>query len=99
MDKRREWQKLEGEFKSLKSKLVQVVCIDHSNDTSDISQIFIDDVEEVFLETQKWIFSELRDSSDTSGGSAGPLRATGDSTKKEAVRLPSFQGDEKCLHS
>ena len=90
IDKRREWQKLEADFKSLKSKLVQVVGIDHSQDTSAINQMFVGDVEEVFLETQKWILSDLRDSSDTSGGSFDHAHAAGNSTKKEAVRLLLF---------
>ena len=44
----------------------------------------------MYASTQKWIFDESRDISlNTSGGSRTSA------TKKEAVTLPSFQGDEK----
>ena len=89
-DKRREWQKVESEFSELKIKLSQIIAIDPEQDISDLDKKLVDEAESVYASTQKWIVDESRDISlNTSGGSRTSA------TKKEAVTLPSFQGDEK----
>ena len=92
-DRRREWQKLEKEFESLKNQLVALGSADPSKDLSGFEDKFIADVESPFVASQKWFMAELKESS-TSIASSGLSRDL--STKKESVRLPSFKGDEKC---
>ena len=92
-DKRSEWHKIENEFKSLKNRMVSVIGIDHTKDHTGINQKFIEDGERVFLDNQKWILCELRDSTRTSGGIYSGI--TANAARKEPVRLPSFQGDKK----
>ena len=91
-DKRREWQKVEKEFSELKVKFSQIIAIDPEKDISDLDKKLVEDAETVYASTQKWIFDESKDLSvslNTSGGSRHSA------TKKEAVTLPTFQGDEK----
>ena len=91
-DMRFEWQKVKSDFKGLKDKMVRVVGIDHMQDPTQIEEKFVNDCEKIFLDTQKWFLSKLKDVPNTSGVSE---RVNDHSTKKEAVRLPKFQGDEK----
>ena len=89
-DKRSEWVKVVSEFKLLKNKFVHLVSIDSSRDVTEVNQKFVNDAETVFLETQTWMLPQLKDAPITSGGSSQTY-----STKKEYVRLPSFQGEDK----
>ena len=88
---RRELEKLEADFSSLKNQLVKFAGIDPSEDTTDIDESFIADVETVYLDIRKSIVTKLKDCSSTSGGAS---IAQSSSTKKEAVKLPSFKGAE-----
>ena len=89
-DKRREWRKLEDEFKGLKNLKRQIASIDHKADLTGVVQAYTIDVEETFQECQRLVLMELKDIPLTSGG-----EQNSSSTKKEAVRLPSFSGDER----
>ena len=61
VDKRREWEKIESEFSSLKGRLVQFVGIDPTQNVDDINAAFQKDVEEVFVDAQKQVLTELKD--------------------------------------
>ena len=89
-DKRIESQKIEKEFNNIKKQLVGLSTIDPSKDVSDLKTRFIEEVEEPFSNSQKWFLKELKDAplSSVASGSTN-------TTKKEAVKLPSFEGDEK----
>ena len=92
-DKRNQWEKVESEFKLVKAKYIELVSMDASKNVEDVHQKFSADVETLFIETQEWMLSQLKDSSATSGGST--RSSSSSSTKKEAVKLPRFEGDEK----
>ena len=96
-DKRREWKKLEDEFKVVGGQLTTLGSIDHLKDVKEFQEQFIQDAEEPFKDLQKWFMSELKESSETSlsetSGKATSSNAK--STKKEEVKLPYFKGDEK----
>ncbi len=96
-DKRDQWVKAEGEFKSLKDKYIELASMSGSGDVVQVHQIFDKDVEVLFLETQQWVLTELKDSSVTSGGDRTSSSSSSNmsTTKKEAVQLPHFHGDEK----
>ena len=59
-DKRVEWQKVEAEFHSLKNQLIKVVGIDHSQDVTDINELFVNDAENIYKVMQTWIMSQLK---------------------------------------
>ena len=90
-DLRDEWSKIESEFNSLKARRTEIVGIDHNQDIAEVNARFKDVAEVVFLGTQKAVLEKLKD---TSGGKASG-RGGNDSIKKEAVKLPQFQGNEK----
>ena len=95
-DKRHEWQKIESEFSSIKNKLIHVTGIDHRQDVTELSDKFIADAETVYTDLQTWIFAEMKDVAPSTGGAASSSGDTSSvSTKKEAVQLPNFEGDEK----
>ena len=91
-DKRHEWQKIEVEFQSLKNQIIKVAGMDHTQDVTEINNKFVNDAEKIFVDMQKWMLSELRNSPSIIGGTA---TVSDRSTRKESVRLPSFKGDEK----
>ena len=92
-DKRNEWTKVESEYKLIQTKLTTVSGIGHDKDLNLLREKFSTDAETSFKALQKWILGELKNSSPTSGG---VVRSSKDySTKKEAVHLPNFQGNEK----
>ena len=93
-DKRFEWNKVEGEFKSLKKKLTTVIGIDHTGDLSEMQRKFSDGGEKNFFDNQEWILMEFRESDNTSGGSSN-ARVRDNAARKESMRLPPFKGDEK----
>ena len=68
--------------------------IDPTLDMSAIQTTFTNDVEGVYLESQKWILGEIKDISITSGGNDSSSKSS--STKKEAVKLPFFKGAEEA---
>ena len=88
-----ELKKTELDFKNLKEKYLEFIGIDGTQDTKDIQEKFAVQAEKMFIDTQAWLLSQLKDVSITSGGSSG----SSSSTKKEAVKLPRFQGDEKMM--
>ena len=92
LDKRRELEKLESNFNTIKTRIVKFAGIDHLQDITDVNAAFVADVEEPFVEFQKHIVTQLKDSS-TSGGVSTVSSDSG--TKKELIKLPTFQGDEK----
>ena len=99
-DKRRALNRLESEFKDLQAEWVAFSSIDSSKDISDVKTIFTDDVRTVFSTAQKWLLSQLKDSSDTSGGvpsvSSVVSAKSSSASRKETIHLPKFSGDEQC---
>ncbi len=87
--KRSELERVDVEFKSVKGLLVKLAGVDQTKDITDIRKKFVDEAEKVYLDFHKDIIQELKDIIPTSGGSGRNY-----STKKEAVKLPTFAGDE-----
>ena len=90
-DLRREWSKVEAEFSALKVKLIETKGFDDEEKSEAVRKKFADHAEKAFVETQKIVLEKLQN---TSGGVEKTV-PSGSSTKKEAVKLPSFQGSEK----
>ena len=65
-----------------KNPLADSATIDHA----------FEELEDFFLETKRLILAEGRE--DAVSSTSGGREYRRDSTKKEAVRLPSFNGDE-----
>ena len=92
--KQKEWEKIELEFDSLKKRFVMVRGIDPSMDMNDVDKKF-EEAEGSFMNIKKWLMTQLKDSPQvetvvrSSSGSDS-------STRKEPVKLPMFQGDEKA---
>ena len=89
--KHKEWEKVQSEFSMLKNQVVTVAGIDPSQDMTEINKHFVDTAEKSFLETKKWLMLALKDV---------PMEekavvSKSSSTKKESVKLPNFEGDEK----
>ena len=61
-DKRNQWERVESEFKLVRSKYVELVKIDSSNDVADLRDQFGKEVEPLYIETQQWVLSQLKDS-------------------------------------
>ena len=94
-DKRSELQKYNDEFTQLKDKYIQLSGTT-GVDMTEVKEKFIEHAEKTFAETQKWLLSELKDTSKTSGGKDTPVACAKSSKgKTESVPLPSFQGDSK----
>ena len=91
-DKRREFQKLEGEFQLLRKKLVSLGGIDPLKDTKPLHDLFVNKVENTFSTLQKWFITALKDSSEPPRSSLSSSQSN--SMKKEPVGLPDFKGDE-----
>ena len=91
-DKRKEWQKIEAEFDSLKSLLLSVTELDPTEDTSAISKKFVDVVEKTYFDAKRWMMSQLKDSTEAS---SRPTTINDRTTKTEKIALPEFKGDEK----
>ena len=91
--KRGEWTKVETEFQSLREKLRKCVGMDQSVDAADSEETKekFREAETAFTEFQNWMLPQLKDVPNTSGGSSSTMS----SAKKEAVRLPRFEGAEK----
>ena len=53
VDKRREWEKIESDFLSLKNDLNQLVGIDPSFDVAAANDTFQQEAEKTFVDTQK----------------------------------------------
>ena len=87
-----EGDKLSQEFKRLKNLRMEILQLNPLADHTSINNA-LEEAEDAFLETKGLFLADRRDEmrSSTSGGS-GPSAS---STKKEAVKLPSFKGDEK----
>ena len=101
-DKRRELNRLESEFKDLQAEWVTLSTIDSSKDINELKTKFDTDVRAVFSVSQKWLLSELKDASTTSGGmgsvtpSSAVVGRTSSTSRKETIHLPNFSGDEQC---
>ena len=100
-DIRSEWSKVEGNFNSMKEKLIETVGIEGADEeeTKQMKDKFETDVEKKFLESQKWVIETLKDTKSTSGGKdaagASASSSSGSGTKKELAKLPSFEGCDK----
>ena len=96
-DKRRELEKLEADYSKLKSRFSKLPGIDSSQDVTDLSDQFVADVETPFASFQKKVISQLKDSS-TSGGTSVSSSSSGggasSNSKRELIKLPSFEGAE-----
>ena len=96
-DKRRAFEKLEDQFHIIQKKLVALGSIDPTKDTKGYKEAFADKVEKPFAESQKWFLAQLKNSVKSSGESSKSGSSSSSSssvTKKEAVSLPAFVGDE-----
>ena len=96
-DKRVGVKKLESDLDLLKAKFAILSGIDPTKAQviTDLKKTFLDEADAPFLLTQKDILSQLQ-TSNTSGGnvqSTSSMTSTS-STKKEAMKLPHFNGDE-----
>ena len=87
--KKKEWQKVETEFESLKSQLVTVTGMDPTQDVETVKTKF-EGAEKSFLETKKWMLVELKD--DKSELVTSTTNTS--TTRKEPIKLPNFCGDE-----
>ena len=90
--KQKEWEKVQSEFGSLKNQVITVAGIDPSQDMTDINTKFADTAEKSFLDTKKWLMEALKDAPQDKVVTSS---STG-STKKESVKLPKFEGNEKA---
>ena len=94
-----EWQKVETDYNGLKDRMVHVTGIYHGFDLAEIKDTFLENVEGVYMEVRQWFLGrQVEAVLNTSGGGAsvGAVASkVSNATKKEAVRLPSFKGDEK----
>ena len=92
-------KRLDEEFRSLKKSLTDLPSIDPNKDVADLNDLFANDAEKLYIAVQKWVLSELKDSTSPSvpgSSSSSSSTATSNySTKKESVCLPKFKGDEK----
>ena len=86
--KREQWLKVDTEFGSLRSKLLEVVSSNHNEeDLTELKEKFKDKAEESYLTLQKWVLPQLKGIVKTSGGGSSGT------TKREAISLPDFKGD------
>ena len=95
LEKRSEWRKIESDFLDMKKQLIHVNGLAGDEDITELNDKFKDVAETAYSDTQAWIFAESKDvslPSESDGGSASSGRS--DTTKKEAVHLPVFKGDE-----
>ena len=92
--KRQELEKVDAEFRLLKGQLAKLAGVDEAKDITQIRDKFVNDAEKAFLEFHSAVAKDIKDSP-TSGGSSVPDK----STKKEAVRLPKFVGEENSSPS
>ena len=92
---RLELEKLEKDFISLKTQLVKFRGIDPTHVTTEIGQLFVKDVETVYVETRKLIVEKWKDTSSTSRGAS---KTSSLSSKKEFVKL-TFKVLWMGLHS
>ena len=87
-DKRQEWQKIEGDFDSLKSQLILLSGIDPTEDTSAITKKFEDVAVSTYTTVKQWMMPKLTEKSQQATVIEG-------SSKTEKIALPEFKGDEK----
>ena len=98
-DKRAGLTKLETNLDLLKTKFAYLSGIDlaKEQEITDLKKKFLDEAETPFVAAQKEMLQQLS-ASKTSGGStpssATVSSATANTTKKEAMKLPHFKGDD-----
>ena len=92
-DKRESLGKLEKDFLEIKKKLVALRGVDPLKDTALHQNSFFDDVQKPFETTQQWFLAQLKNSAIVPSPSTSSSSSLPSNTKKEAVTLPSFQGD------
>ena len=96
-DKRKQWEKVEEQFQELRKRYVELVSLDKTQDVTEVQAKFSKEVETLFVDTQKWILGQLKESETvTSGGAHSSRSSSSMLTKKEAVQLPHFKGEEKA---
>ena len=89
LDKRSDWERVKSEFNQLKEQVIAVAGIDPSQDMTEINDKFTSETEKAFLEAKKWFMTALKDAVDKTVSSCST------STKKEPVKLPTFEGAVK----
>ena len=89
--KKKEWQKIDKEFESLKEQLLTVTGMDPTQNVDTIKTKFVDEAEKSFLETKKWLMAELKDDKTEVVSSV----TSASTTRKEPIKLPNFHGEEK----
>ena len=93
-DRRRELEKVEKEYSSMKSRLTNLPGIDPTQDVAALNTAFVNDATQPFLDCQKAVLLTLKDEKATSGGSVSSSNLSLSTVRKEPVTLPSFEGDE-----
>ena len=95
VDKRDSLGKLEKDFQDIKNKLVALKTVDPTKDTKVYQDSFLANVQKPFETSQQWFLAQLKNSvvAATSTPSTSSSSSLPSNTKKEAVTLPSFQGD------
>ena len=93
--KRRELEKVDAEFTSLKARLVTLAGVDHSKDIADVQEKFRTNVEKVYMDFHSGVTKDLKDVPAIASG--GGDHST--SYKKEPLTLPEFAGEEKSSPS
>ena len=76
----------------MKKQLIAVAGIDPSQDMTLINEKFTEETEKSFLDAKKWFMAALKDAVDNKGSVASSILS---STKKEPVKLPTFEGAVK----
>ena len=97
-DKRKEWNKMESDFKALQTELHELSALDPSKEIADVKAAFDTEARDLYVNTQKWILDKLKDCKITSGGekSLTPSATASSTTRRETINLPHFKGDESC---
>ena len=72
--RRREWEKVESEYSSLRGNLNEFVGIDPSLDATEVTNAFEKDAQKVFTDTQKEVLLALKDEPLTRGGASDSSR-------------------------
>ena len=93
-DKRRDWERVQSEFTSLKEQVIAVAGIDPSGEMSEINRKFATETERSFCDAKKWFMAAFKDAEDHCVSNS-VSRTTNSSTKKEPVKLPMFEGAVK----
>ena len=90
-DKRKEWNRIESDFKALETELHELSALDPSKDLAVVKAKFKTEASDVFIQTQKWILEQLKDCKITSGGEKSSTpSAISSTTRRETINPPHF---------